>query len=198
MFSHTLILILITVAISLLALSNQKVLFRLIFWAPAIKERAQYDRFISYGFVHADGAHLLFNMITLFFFGSVMEKFFRQYCFDMGFVLFYLGGLIFSILPSYLKHQNDHQWSSLGASGAVSAVLFSYILFQPWNKIYVFFIPMPAIIFAVLYIGYTIWSNQRNNSNINHSAHLWGAAYGIIATIIIEPRVIPHFLNALL
>ena len=198
MFSHTLILILITVAISLLALSNQKVLFRLIFWAPAIKERAQYDRFISYGFVHADGAHLLFNMITLFFFGSVMEKFFRQYCFDMGFVLFYLGGLIFSILPSYLKHRNDHQWSSLGASGAVSAVLFSYILFQPWNKIYVFFIPVPAIIFAVLYIGYTIWSNQRNNSNINHSAHLWGAAYGIIATIIIEPRVIPHFLNALL
>ena len=198
MFSHTLILILITVAISLLALSNQKVLFRLIFWAPAIKERAQYDRFISYGFVHADGAHLLFNMITLFFFGSVMEKFFRQYCFDMGFVLFYLGGLIFSILPSYLKHKNDHQWSSLGASGAVSAVLFSYILFQPWNKIYVFFIPVPAIIFAVLYIGYTIWSNQRNNSNINHSAHLWGAAYGIIATIIIEPRVVPHFLNALL
>ena len=198
MFSHTLILILITVAISLLALSNQKVLFRLIFWAPAIKERAQYDRFISYGFVHADGAHLLFNMITLFFFGSVMEKFFRQYCFDMGFVLFYLGGLIFSILPSYLKHRNDHQWSSLGASGAVSAVLFSYILFQPWNKIYVFFIPVPAIIFAVLYIGYTIWSNQRNNSNINHSAHLWGAAYGIIATIIIEPRAIPHFLNALL
>ncbi|WP_269913420.1 rhomboid family intramembrane serine protease [Acinetobacter sp. HY1485] len=198
MFSHTLILILITVAISLLALSNQKVLFRLIFWAPAIKEKAQYDRFISYGFVHADGAHLLFNMITLFFFGSVMEKFFRQYCFDMGFVLFYLGGLIFSILPSYLKHKNDHQWSSLGASGAVSAVLFSYILFQPWNKIYVFFIPVPAIIFAVLYIGYTIWSNQRNNSNINHSAHLWGAAYGIIATIIIEPRVVPHFLNALL
>lgn len=198
MFSHTLIIIMITVGISCLAFSNQAIMARLLFWPPAIQERAQYDRFISYGFIHADGAHLIFNMITLFFFGRIMETFYRQFCFDMGFVLFYLGGLIFSILPSYLKNKNNPQWSSLGASGAISAVLFSYILFQPWAKIYVIVIPVPAIIFAVLYIGYTIWSNKRSSGNINHSAHLWGAAYGVITTIIVEPKIIPHFLNALL
>lgn len=196
-FNHTVTLILITVIISLIAFSNQKVMSRLIFWPPAM-QRGQYDRFITHGFVHANGTHLLFNMITLFFFGSVIESFYRQYMYDLGFVLFYLGGLIFAILPSYLKHRNDHRWASLGASGAVSAVLFAYILFEPWKLIFVFFIPVPAIIFAVLYVAYSVWSGKRDNSNINHSAHLWGAAYGVIMTIIIEPRLIGHFLNKLM
>lgn len=195
-FNHTLALIIITVVVSLLAFSNQKLMSRLIFWPPAM-QKGQYDRFITHGFVHADGAHLLFNMITLFFFGSVIESFYRQYFFNLGFALFYLGGLIFAILPSYLKHKNDFQWASLGASGAVSAVLFAYILFEPWKLIFVFFIPVPAIIFAVLYVAYSIWSGKRGNSHINHSAHLWGAAYGVVVTILIEPRVIPHFFNKL-
>ncbi|KAB0626088.1 rhomboid family intramembrane serine protease [Acinetobacter gandensis] len=196
-FNHTVTIILITVVISLIAFSNQKVMNRLLFWPPAL-QRGEYDRFISHGFIHADGAHLLFNMITLFFFGSVIESFYRQYFFDMGFVLFYLSGLIAAIIPSYLKHKHDTHWASLGASGAVSAVLFAYILFEPWKLIFVFFIPVPAIIFAVLYVAYSIWSGKRGNSNINHSAHLWGAAYGIVMTIILEPKLIPHFLNKLL
>ena len=169
-FNHTITLILITVVISMVALSNQKVMDRLIFWTPAM-QRGQYDRFITHGFVHADGPHLLFNMITLFFFGNIIESFYRQFFYDMGFVLFYLGGLVFAILPSYFKHRNDARWASLGASGAVSAVLFAYILFKPWDLIFVFFIPVPAIIFAILYVGYSIWSGKRGNSNINHSAH---------------------------
>ena len=196
-FNHTVTIILITVVISLIAFSNQKVMNRLLFWPPAL-QRGEYDRFISHGFIHANGAHLLFNMITLFFFGSVIESFYRQYFFDMGFVLFYLGGLIAAIIPSYLKHKHDTHWASLGASGAVSAVLFAYILFEPWKLIFVFFIPVPAIIFAVLYVAYSIWSGKRGNSNINHSAHLWGAAYGVIMTIILEPKLIPHFLNRLI
>ncbi len=196
-FNHTVSIIIITVIISLIAFSNRKLMDRLIFWPPAITQRSQYDRFITHGFIHADGTHLLFNMITLFFFGSVIESFYRQYLFDMGFILFYLGALIVAILPSYLKHKNDTHWASLGASGAVSAVLFAYILFQPWKLIFVFFIPVPAIIFAVLYVGYSIWSGKKNNSNVNHSAHLWGAAYGVIMTIIIEPRMLPHFLQQL-
>ena len=195
-FNHTVTIVMITVIISLIALSNQHVMNRLIFWPPAI-QKGQYDRFISHGFIHADGTHLLFNMITLFFFGSIIESFYRQYLYELGFVLFYLGGLIVAILPSYLKHKNDHRWASLGASGAVSAVLFAYILFQPWKLIFVFFIPVPAIIFAVLYIAYSIWSGKKGNSNVNHSAHLWGAAYGVIMTIIIEPRLVPHFLRQL-
>lgn len=195
-FNHTVTLIIITVIISLIAFQNQKLMNRLIFWPPAM-QRGQYDRFITHGFIHADGTHLLFNMITLFFFGSVIENFYKQYAFNMGFVLFYLGGLIVAILPSYLKNKNNSHWASLGASGAVSAVLFAYILFQPWKLIFVFFIPVPAIIFAFLYVAYSIWSGKRGNTNINHSAHLWGAAYGVIVTIILEPRMIPHFLKQL-
>ena len=197
-FNHTVTIILITVIISLIAFNNQKVMNRLLFWPPAIQKQGQYDRFIGHGFIHADGAHLLFNMITLFFFGSIIESFYRQYLYDLGFVLFYLGGLIFAILPSYLQHRNNSNWASLGASGAVSAVLFAYILFEPWKKIFVFFIPIPAIIFAVLYVAYSIWAGKKGNSNINHSAHLYGAGYGIIMTVILEPRLIPHFINKLI
>ena len=196
-FNHTVTLILITVVISLIAFNQQKVMNRLLFWPPAV-QRGEYDRFIGHGFIHADGTHLLFNMITLFFFGSVIENFYRQYLFELGFILFYMGGLIAAIIPSYLKHKNDTHWASLGASGAVSAVLFAYILFQPWKLIFVFFIPVPAIIFAVLYVAYSIWSGKRGGSNVNHSAHLWGAAYGVLMTIILEPRIVPHFLNQLL
>ncbi|MBF7682045.1 rhomboid family intramembrane serine protease [Acinetobacter sp. B5B] len=195
-FSHSITIIIITVVISLIALSNQKIMNRLIFWPPAI-QKGQFDRFITHGFVHADGMHLLFNMITLYFFGRVIEVFYRQYLFNMGFVFFYLGALIIAILPSYLKHKNDFQWASLGASGAVSAVLFSYILFKPWSLILVFIIPVPAIIFALLYIGYSIWAGKRNHNNTNHSAHLWGAAYGVVVTILVEPNIVPHFLNKL-
>ena len=196
-FNHTVTIILITVVISLLAFSNQNLKNRLLFWPPAI-QKGQYDRFIGHGFIHADGTHLLFNMITLFFFGSVIEMFYRQYLYELGFVLFYLGGLIAAIIPSYLKHKNDYQWASLGASGAVSAVLFAYILFEPWKLIFVFFIPVPAIIFAFLYVGYSIWSGKKGNSNVNHSAHLWGAAYGVIMTIALEPRLLPRFIDKLI
>lgn len=195
--SHSVIIIIITVLISLVAFSQRRVMDSLIFWTPAIRN-GEYFRFVSYGFIHADGFHLLFNMITLFFFGQVVEKFYRQYAFDMGFVIFYLSALILSILPSYFQHKNNSQWASLGASGAVSAVLFVFILFQPWNLIFVFFVPMPAIVFAILYIGYSIWADRRNHGNINHSAHLWGALCGIVMTILLEPRVIQHFFHALL
>ncbi|WP_092746969.1 rhomboid family intramembrane serine protease [Acinetobacter boissieri] len=195
-FNHSITIIIITVVISLIAFSNQKAMNRLIFWPPAI-QKGQFDRFITHGFVHADGMHLLFNMITLFFFGSVIESFYRQYLFNMGFVLFYMGALVIAILPSYLKHKNDFQWASLGASGAVSAVLFSYILFKPWSLIFVFFVPVPAIIFALLYAGYSIWAGKKNQSNTNHSAHLWGAAYGVVVTILVEPQILPHFLTQL-
>lgn len=196
-FNHTVTIIIITLIVSLMAFNSPQLKARLIFWPPAL-QRGQYDRFITHGFIHADGTHLLFNMITLFFFGSVIESFYRQYFYDMGFVLFYLGGIIFAILPSYFAHKNNAHWASLGASGAVSAVLFAYILFQPWKLIFVFFIPVPAIIFAVLYVSYTIWAGKRQNDNINHSAHLWGAAYGIIVTLLIEPRIFNHFLQQLM
>jgi membrane associated rhomboid family serine protease len=194
--SHTLLIIVITCLISVVAFSNQTVMNRLLMWPPAM-QRGQYDRFITYGFVHADGTHLLFNMITLYFFGRAIEAFYQPYLAGMGFVIFYVAALVVSMIPSYLKHKDDARYMSLGASGAVSAVLFAYILFAPWQLIFVFFIPVPAIIYAVLYTAYSIYSAHKGHDNINHSAHLWGAAFGVTATLLIEPKLLGQFLHKL-
>ena len=195
--SATLIIIAITCAVSLVALNNPKMIEALILWPPAVVRNNEYYRLVSYGLVHADFQHLLFNMITLFFFGRAMEQFYNAEMGEFGFAIFYLLGLVASILPTYLKHRNDAQYRSLGASGAVSAVLFAFILFQPWALIYVFFLPVPAIVYAVLYVAYTFYSERQGGDNINHSAHLWGAAYGIVFTLVMEPRVFGVFLDAL-
>jgi len=195
--SVTLIIVALTCAVSLVAMNNPKMIDALILWPPAVVRDNDYYRLISYGLIHADFQHLLFNMITLYFFGRVMESFYNDAMGDFGFAFFYVLGLVASILPTYLKQRNNSQYRSLGASGAVSAVLFAFILFQPWALIYVFFLPVPAIIYAVLYVAYTIYSERRGGDNINHSAHLWGAAYGIIFTLVMEPRVFGVFLAAL-
>lgn len=195
--SVTLILIAATVGVSLSAFNNRKLLERLLFWPPAIR-RGQVDRFITHGFVHADGQHLLFNMITLYFFGRAIESFFSLYIGPVGFALFYLGGLVVAILPAWYQHRNDGFYRSLGASGAVSAVLFAFILARPWAILYVFVIPVPAIIFAAAYIAWSIYAGRRGGDNINHSAHLWGAAYGVVFALIMEPRLGEVFLHRLL
>lgn len=194
----TLLLIAVTCVISFVAFRTPSLLMRLILWPPAIDRHRQYDRLVTYGFVHADFWHLLFNMVTLFFFGRLMEEIITQLSGTrLTFVAFYFSALVVSILPTYLKHQKDPNYRSLGASGAVSAVLFAYILIDPWAMIGVFFIPMPAIVFAVLYIAYSIWMDKRGGDNINHGAHLAGAAYGVLFLIAMEPRVLTHFLEAL-
>ncbi|MFB9069395.1 rhomboid family intramembrane serine protease [Pseudofulvimonas gallinarii] len=191
--SLTLILIIATAGVSLVAFRDHALLDRLILWPPAVSRGGQYYRLLSYGLVHGDGMHLLFNMVTLYFFGSVMEPVFASRIGDVGYVLFYAGGLLVSILPSYLANRNNPGYRSLGASGAVSAVLFAFILLQPWAMLYVFFIPAPAIVFAVVYVGWSVWAERQARDNINHSAHLWGAAYGIVFMLVMEPRVLLIF-----
>ncbi len=193
----TLIIIAITSAVSFIALNNRRLLDDLILWPPAITRKHEYHRLVTYGVIHADFSHLLFNMLTLFFFGRVMEGFFAQQLGSLGFVLFYLGGLVVSILPTYFQHRSDASYYGLGASGAVSAVLFSYILLAPWSRIIVLIIPMPAIIYALLYTAYSIYMDRNGRDNVNHSAHLWGAAYGVAFTLLVNPRVLSHFLHAL-
>ena len=195
--SITLIIIAITAVVSMLALSNINLIRQLILWPPALNRDHQYYRLITYGLIHADPQHLLFNMLTLYFFGRVMEQLYAQYLGPFGFAIFYVGGLIVSILPTYLRNRNNAQYRSLGASGAVSAVLFAFILIQPWATIFVFFFPLPAIVYAVLYVLYSVYMDRRSADNVNHSAHLWGALYGVIFTIVMEPRVIDVFLSSL-
>jgi membrane associated rhomboid family serine protease len=195
--SVTVLLIVLTCLLSWMAMHNARLMDRLILWPPAIRRQHQYDRLITHGFVHADLQHLLFNMITLYFFGRLIERFFAQYIGHVGFALFYLSALLVAILPTYLRHRNDARYRSLGASGAVSAVLFAFILLQPWSMIFVFFLPMPAIVYAVLYVGYSIWKDHHGGDNINHSAHLWGAAYGVMCTLLIDPDVLGSFMQQL-
>lgn len=185
----TLVLIAVTAFVSWRAFHDRVLLDRLILWPPAIDRHKQYDRLLTHGFIHADMQHLLFNMITLFFFGRAIEPVFVERIGLVGFVAFYLSAILIAIMPTYLKHRHDSSYRSLGASGAVSAVLFSYILFAPWNLIFVFFIPVPAIVYAVVYVGYSIWMDHHGQDNVNHSAHLWGAAYGVLFTVMMEPRV---------
>ena len=186
----------ITCVVSWIAFNNRKLADRLILWPPAIDKNRQYDRLLTYGFIHADFMHLLFNMITLFFFGPLIEQLMSGFGLWV-FPLFYLSALVVSILPTYLKNQKNPNYLSLGASGAVSAVLFAFILLDPWRLIFVFFIPLPAIVFAVLYVGYSIWMDKRGGDRINHSAHLAGAAYGVMFLLIMQPKVLGHFLAQL-
>lgn len=196
----TLALIAVTCVVSFLAWKQTTLLDRLILWPPAVARGREYWRLLSYGFIHADGQHLIFNMITLYFFGGAMENYLTQLGlpWPWGFVGFYLSALLVSILPSYLRHRHDAGYRSLGASGAVSAVLFAFILIQPWSLIIVFVVPVPAIVYAVLYVGFSIWMERRGRDNINHSAHLWGAGYGVLFTVLLQPKVLEHFLSALL
>ena len=192
----TIIIIAITVVVSFLAFNSYVLLNRLILWPPAVKRDHEYWRLVTYGLVHADGQHLLFNMITLYFFGQIMERIYVNDIGVVGYVLFYVGALVASILPTYAKNENNPDYRSLGASGAVSAVLFAFILVNPWAMIGVLFFPMPAILYAVLYIGYSIYMDRRGRGNINHSAHLWGAAYGVAFTLVMEPYRFSAFINA--
>lgn len=196
--NHTTVIIIITVIISIAAWQSRPLLERLIFYPPAVN-KGQYDRLLTHGFIHADGMHLLFNMFTLYFFGSVIERFYINKFGNLGFLAFYVLAIIVAILPTYARNKNNPRYSSLGASGAVSAVLFAYILFAPWNTLYLFAVlPIPAIVFAIAYVAYSIWADRRGGGNINHSAHLFGAVFGVVATIAIEPGIIFHFLNRLL
>jgi len=193
----TLIIIAVTSVVSFMAFKNSRLLNDLLLWPPAITRQREYHRLVTYGLVHADFGHLLFNMITLFFFGRVMENFFSVRLGAFGFALFYIGGLVVSILPTYLKNRGNPQYRGLGASGAVSAVLFAFILLAPWQMIIVLVLPLPAIVYAVAYTAYSIYMDRRGGGYVNHSAHLWGAAYGVLVTLLVDPRVLPYFLNAL-
>ena len=199
-FSATLVIVVVTALLSWRAFNDRNLLERLILWPPAVTRRKQYERLLTHGFIHADWMHLLFNMITLYSFGAAVERTFAQWIGVHGFVLFYLSAIVVAILPTFLRHRNDANYRSLGASGGVSAVLFSFILFDPWSTLIIFPIPLPipAFVFALLYVGYSIWMDRRGGDNVNHSAHLWGAAYGVLFTVVMEPAVLGHFTQTLL
>ena len=188
--SITLIIILTTVAVSIIAFNNNKILEDLIFYPPAVTDRKQYYRFITSGLIHADLAHLAFNMISFYFFAqALVEPKFIEFFGYYGraiFLLMYVLALIISLLPTYLKHKTDTRYRSLGASGAVSAVVFAGLMISPLSQIGFFIIPpiIPGFIFGPLYLLCSAYLEKRGGDNINHSAHIWGALFGVAFIII--------------
>jgi len=188
----------VTVLLSWRAFGNPRLLDRLILWPPALDRQRQYERLLTHGFIHADLMHLVFNMVALYAFGGGIERAFTPYIGQLGFLLFYLSAIVVAILPTYLRHRHDPYYRSLGASGGVCAVVFAMVLIQPWSMVLVFFIPMPAVVFGVVYIAYSIWMDRRGGDGINHSAHLWGAGYGVLFTSVMEPQVAVRFMQQVL
>jgi membrane associated rhomboid family serine protease len=200
MTSYTVIIVVITCLISFIAFSNLKVMDSLIFWPPAVSMRHEYWRFVTCGLIHADFVHLLFNMFTLYFFGRALET---LYMGELGlkhyyFLILYILALIFANIPTYLKRKDDYNYRSLGASGAVCAVVFACILIRPWDKIWLYGIQMPALIYAVIFMVYSIYMAKRGGDNVNHDAHLWGAAFGVVFTLLVDHEVFGNFINSLI
>ena len=188
-FSLTLGIIVITCLVSFSAFSSEKILNDLIMYPVEVKAKNQWYRFLTSGLLHGDWMHLIFNMVTLFMFGQYVENGCEQLSGKWMYLVLYFGGMVVADIPSYLKHQNDYNYRSLGASGAVSAVVFTGILFDPTNRIGFFFIPpiIPAYIFGPLYLMYCIYAAKQSNDNINHDAHLWGALFGLAFPLALHP-----------
>ena len=193
--SFTLITVIATVAISIAAFNNENLVNKLILWPRYMNDPQEYYRLLTSGFIHADWNHLIFNMVSLYFIGSSAES-----ILGMGFLTLYLTGIIISSLPSFLKHRNNSYYRSLGASGGVAAIMFFFIYFAPWSKLYIIFLPIgiPAILFGVLYLVYEAYMAKKGGGTMNHDAHFWGAVYGLVYALIIDPTHGKLFINAVL
>ncbi len=195
----TYILIGITVLISLMSFSNETLMSKLIFNPYVIDKRNQYYRFITAGFIHADFFHLFFNMYALFLFGGIVENKLIDLFGINGiwiYLLLYISALVMSSTFSYYKYKENPHYNALGASGAVSAVLFASIIIYPSMKLMIMPIPIPisSYILGPLYLAYSYYMGRNGKDNIGHDAHFFGAIWGIIFILILWHDAIPNFI----
>jgi membrane associated rhomboid family serine protease len=186
--SVTLIIIIITCIVSIPAFQKDDVKDKLLFWPYRINRQNEYYRFISGALVHADTMHLLFNMVTLYSFGMAIENFlypifFHEQSITLYMILYVLAA-IFSCIPDFFKYRNDYHYRALGASGAVSAVIFSAILLEPSMPLRFFFVPIdiPGWVFGFIFLGLSAYLSKRGGGNIGHNAHFWGGVFGLVFT----------------
>jgi len=182
------ITIAITAIISFIAFNNQVIFEKYKFNVGAIRNRKEYLRLLSAGFLHADIMHLLFNMMTLYFFGPVILEGFGA----LGFIIIYIGSILLGNFFSLFIYQKQPWYSAIGASGGVSGVLFAAIAMAPNMSLYLFFIPIPipGFIFGLLYFGYSVYMmlNPKQWDNLGHAAHLGGAFFGLVYAIANQPE----------
>lgn len=195
--SLTVIIILVTVAISYYAWQNPAVMDKLILNPARVSQKNQYYRFITSGFIHADFGHLLFNMLTFWFIGEGIERLFNSLFGPNGsfyFLALYILGIIVSDIPTFLKHRNNSGYNSLGASGGVAAVLFAAVLYAPLLEICLYFLLcIPGFIFGILFIGYSFYESRRGSGFVNHDAHMYGAIFGMLFMAVVYPAAVPGF-----
>ncbi|MDR2293245.1 MAG: rhomboid family intramembrane serine protease [Prevotellaceae bacterium] len=196
----TLTIIIITVLASIAAFESSRIFDRFLLSPYMIVHKNEWYRIITHGFIHANWAHLLINMFVFYSFGQAL----MHYLYFIGnsithFLVIYFGGMVFATLTTIVKNRNNSAYRGIGASGAVSAVLFACIFFDPWNKLlFMGIIPVPGIIFAILYLAYCSYMSRNSNDNINHDAHLYGAIFGFVYPVLIEPDLLKYFINMLM
>ncbi|REC50894.1 rhomboid family intramembrane serine protease [Chryseobacterium piscium] len=182
------LIIAITAIISFIAFNNKEIFEKYKFNVGAILHRKEYVRVLSAGFLHADIMHLLFNMMTLYFFGPVILEGFG----NIGFLIIYFGSILLGNIFSLFIYQKQPWYSAIGASGGVSGILFAAIAMMPNIGIYFFFIPIPipGFIFGLLYFSYSVYMmlNPKQWDNLGHAAHLGGAFFGLVYAVIIQPE----------
>ena len=203
MIETTVIIIVITILISFMAWSQPNLMANWIFSPYHISQRKQWHRFATSGFLHADYLHLGFNMISLYFFGKDAEKgFLEKYDAELYryfYIIFYISAIVFSHIPVYFRHKRNPSYRALGASGAVSAVIFMTVIMKPDMRLMIFPIPIsfPGIVFAILYVLYSAYMSKNARDNIGHEAHLYGSLYGLIFVGVMMPEKITYFMNNL-
>ena len=198
----TYFIIAITCLVSVPAFGNREIFSKLLFNPSIIRGNKEWYRFLTHAFLHADFIHLAMNMYVFYMFGKMVEEVFIS-AFgpikgETYFFLLYFIGIFASVIPSYEKHKDDYHYNAVGASGAVSAIVFSAILLNPWMSLSLMFIPLPipAPIFGVLYLVYCWYMEKRGGDNIAHGVHYWGSLFGAVFTIIILPSTIPQLIEA--
>jgi membrane associated rhomboid family serine protease len=190
--SITLIIIVITGLVSWWAFSQEAVFDQYCFSPERVWHQREWVRLLSGGFLHANMPHLFFNMLSLFFFGPTVEYFFRVEFGAMGsilYVIFYLAAIVIANIPDLLEQKENYYYRAVGASGAVSAIIYSAVLFSPMSTIAFMFIPMPAFVFGILFLVFSAYMARRQMDNIGHLAHFSGAVFGFLFPLLFKPAL---------
>jgi membrane associated rhomboid family serine protease len=201
----TTVIVIVTVLVSLAAFKWRDLFFRFDLSPHRLIHDRQYYRIFTHAFLHTDFVHLGINMLVLYSFGTGIEKIFdgleQQGVIFSGpffYILLYASSIVLSSLTTVFRYRSNPKYSAVGASGAVSAVVFTYIFFAPLQKIYFYMVlPIPGIVFGILYLVYSSYMSRRNRDNINHAAHFWGAVVGFVYPILLEPSLLGVFLESL-